>query len=121
MEESRKARNISNVERDDLDYFAENCMSQNIFSNIRAIDVLNFVRNNTSYHDDYYLEFIQYKDFGENGENEYKSQKNKMAISDIDLIDLDKLEKYVPKSYMMREVLGFSIELDEKSIIISLA
>jgi hypothetical protein len=120
MEESRKARNISNVERDDLDYFAENCMSQNIFSNIRAIDVLNFVKENTTNHDNfpYRIEITDNVDFHKTSDGRYFSKDNKLILHDI---NLDELEQYIPNSFITREVQDFSIGLDEKSIIISLA
>lgn len=105
---------------DKAEDFARRCKSQEVFSKVKVIDVLNFVRKKTADHDEFkfYLEITDNVYFGKNNEGEHVSQDNKVIFHDV---DLDKFEFYVPDAFMLREVQDFTIGLDEKSIIMSLA
>lgn len=105
---------------DKAEDFARRCKSQEVFSKVKVIDVLNFVRKKTADHDEFkfYLEITDNVYFDKNDEGEHVSRDNKVIFHDV---DLDKFEFYVPDALMLREVQDFTIGLDEKSIIMSLA
>ena len=116
----KKGKNEPVAECDKTGDTVERYKSQGIFSNIKVCDVLNFVKENTTNHDDfpYRIEITDNVDFHKTSDGRYFSKDNKLILHDI---NLDELEQYIPNSFMTREVQDFSIGLDEKSIIMSLA
>lgn len=94
--------------------------SHGVFSNIRVIDILNFIKENTTnrYDHHFYIEINDNIYFEKREDGRYVSGDNQLILHDI---ELDKVELCIPDSFITREVQGFRIELDEGSIIMDLA